>query len=153
MITLELDVDRDDPLKNQGKSQTISKNKSKTKSQIKNQVKDQNRGLDVDREDVRRRLLAKKQELVSRVEQTYRDIHGREERGSTDSGEQSVEMESRDLMLTLEAEARSELRSIDKALQRLADGRYGRCVHCGQTISEARLLALAYADSCMRCAA
>jgi len=106
----------------------------------------------VDQEDARRRLIAKKQELVRRVEQTYRDVHGREERVSADFGEQSVEMESRDLMLMLDAEAKGELRSIDKALQRIADGQYGRCIHCGKPISDARLQALAFADSCIHCA-
>ena len=47
---------------------------------------------------------------------------------------------------------RSILEQIDAALQRLADGSFGRCTNCGSEISEERLNALPYTPVCARCA-
>jgi DnaK suppressor protein len=40
---------------------------------------------------------------------------------------------------------------IDKALVRLAEGRYGACDDCGEDIAEARLRAMPFAVRCKRC--
>jgi DnaK suppressor protein len=47
---------------------------------------------------------------------------------------------------------RSILDEINAALERIADGTFGRCTHCGSPISEERLKALPYAPTCVRCA-
>ncbi len=44
-----------------------------------------------------------------------------------------------------------ELGQIEHALQRIAAGVYGRCEFCGGKISEARLNALPYTNSCIDC--
>ena len=44
-----------------------------------------------------------------------------------------------------------ELGQIEHALQRLSAGVYGRCEFCGGKISEARLNALPYTNSCIDC--
>lgn len=97
-------------------------------------------------------LLALKQELASRVERTHKRIHGREERVSANFAEQSVEMESQQLVLSLDADGRRELREIDTALERIEAGTYGECTQCGKQIAEARLRALPYAALCIDCA-
>src|SRR4051812_24543739 len=50
----------------------------------------------------------------------------------------------------VEIESR-ELGQIEHALQRIASGMYGRCEFCGGKISEARLNALPYTNSCIDC--
>jgi DnaK suppressor protein len=40
---------------------------------------------------------------------------------------------------------------IDRALQRLADGRYGACDDCGKDIVESRLRAMPFAERCRQC--
>ena len=50
----------------------------------------------------------------------------------------------------VEIESR-ELGQIEHALQRIAAGVYGRCEFCGAKISEARLNALPYTNSCIDC--
>lgn len=50
----------------------------------------------------------------------------------------------------VEIESR-ELGQIEHALQRIAAGVYGRCEFCGGKISEARLNALPYTNSCIDC--
>jgi len=47
---------------------------------------------------------------------------------------------------------RSILDEIVAALQRISDGKFGRCTHCGAAISEERLNAIPYSALCVRCA-
>jgi len=51
------------------------------------------------------------------------------------------------------AHARARLREVDDALERLAEGRYGRCVRCGKAIGRERLVARPAASLCIECAA
>jgi DnaK suppressor protein len=50
-------------------------------------------------------------------------------------------------------QARGRLADINDALDRIAQGRYGRCEDCGQPISTARLAARPAARTCISCAA
>jgi DnaK suppressor protein len=50
----------------------------------------------------------------------------------------------------VEIESR-ELSQIEHALERIAAGMYGRCEFCGGKISEARVNALPYTNSCIDC--
>jgi RNA polymerase-binding transcription factor DksA len=106
----------------------------------------------VDQKLARERLLTKRQDLLLRLQLTYKDLHGRDERVSADFGEQSVEMESRELMMTLDADGREELGKIDRALNRINAGRYGLCILCGEMIADARLQALTATETCIACA-
>ncbi len=49
-------------------------------------------------------------------------------------------------------DARAQLSELDAALDRLHEGRYGRCVECGEWISAARLEALPATQRCIACA-
>lgn len=49
------------------------------------------------------------------------------------------------------AHSRQMLDDITAALKRMDDGVYGICPDCGEEISEDRLIALPYANSCMKC--
>ena len=102
--------------------------------------------------DVRKNLEVLRDELNARVERTHKHIHERDERVSADYGEQSVEMENQELVIMLDAEAKDELRQIDKALKRLDEKSYGQCTKCGEMIAEARLVALPFVESCIECA-
>lgn len=56
-------------------------------------------------------------------------------------------------MLTgLQAEARSELRELDSALERIEARDYGLCAACGNPIGRPRLEARPYATLCIECA-
>ncbi len=44
-----------------------------------------------------------------------------------------------------------ELEQIERALERIKHGYYGRCEYCGGKVSEARLNALPYTNSCIDC--
>jgi RNA polymerase-binding transcription factor DksA len=46
---------------------------------------------------------------------------------------------------------RQEIRAIDEALARLADGSFGVCIECRRRIAQGRLLAVPTARRCIRC--
>ncbi|MCE3554896.1 TraR/DksA family transcriptional regulator [Pseudonocardia sp. RS11V-5] len=55
-------------------------------------------------------------------------------------------------LLGLLGGARDEIAALDRAADRLREGGYGRCAHCGAVIPEVRLEALPAADTCLACA-
>ena len=50
------------------------------------------------------------------------------------------------------AEAEQGLVRVRQAQQRLAEGRYGECLCCGEPIDAARLAAMPVAEYCLHCA-
>lgn len=50
------------------------------------------------------------------------------------------------------SQERTQLRDLDRALERLRDGSYGRCERCGQPIAAQRLAARPTASTCITCA-
>jgi RNA polymerase-binding transcription factor DksA len=103
-------------------------------------------------EELRARLLARRDELAERVRRVGADLHRREEPLSADFAEQVVEQENLDVLHSLEVEGKVELARVERALVRLERGEYATCSRCGEEIAPARLAALPYADTCIRCA-
>ncbi len=99
--------------------------------------------------EYQRLLLAKRQELLERVNAIARDS---QHPSSADSEEQAVELESEEVLSALDEEARHTLQLIEQALQRIESGGYGVCTECGKPISPARLKVLPYAPLCIECA-
>lgn len=58
---------------------------------------------------------------------------------------------ARDLELALDERETAELRLVDAALARIADGTYGQCMDCGVEIPAARLHVAPEAARCIRC--
>jgi DnaK suppressor protein len=57
----------------------------------------------------------------------------------------------REIVLTLEGNAQAAIAHIDRAMQKLDDGSYGRCDRCGLPIGEDRLRAAPFANLCIEC--
>jgi DnaK suppressor protein len=75
-----------------------------------------------------------------------------EEKSSVrDTEEQSVSDFVEEVDFTLMQMKSETLAKIDEALQRLAEGTYGRCLDCGREIPGARLVALPFAARCRDC--
>jgi len=106
----------------------------------------------MDKTQAKAALLAMKQDLTGRVERTHHRLHQRGERVSANFAEQSVEMENQQLVMSLDADGKQELRDINAALARIEAGTYGECTHCGQQVAEARLQALPHTALCIDCA-
>lgn len=95
------------------------------------------------------RLEAQLSELSARLRRIEQDLA---EPLNADSSEQAVEMEDD---ASLEAQGlmlRRQIASIDRALERIANGTYGECVRCGGEIAPARLEARPEAGLCIECA-
>ncbi len=57
-----------------------------------------------------------------------------------------------ELTLSLVGSDQAALDEIDRALERIKDGSFGRCEGCGSMIPKSRLEAIPYAALCVRCA-
>jgi RNA polymerase-binding protein DksA len=71
---------------------------------------------------------------------------------SADFSEQAAELENQDALGAIENSELQEIRQIQVALQRIADGTYGVCANCGEAIDPKRLKALPTASRCISCA-
>ena len=101
-------------------------------------------------DDVRQRLIAKKEELLARLD---RISENRRRPLEADSAERATQTENLEVVDALGNEARQELKKIDEALDRLSSGDFGVCMTCGGDISADRILAHPYARRCIDCAA
>lgn len=53
--------------------------------------------------------------------------------------------------LSVEFDLEKTLRDINKSLERIEKGTYGKCTYCGKEISEDRLLARPVSSACVEC--
>ncbi len=67
--------------------------------------------------------------------------------------DQAIDLEDDEVLERLGRANQQELRLLNDALKRIADGSYGVCAKCGEDISQARLDAVPYAVLCRNCAA
>ena len=66
--------------------------------------------------------------------------------------DQAIDLEDDEVLERLGQANGQELRLLNDALKRIADGAYGICGECGDDISQARLDAVPYAMICRNCA-
>lgn len=104
--------------------------------------------IDVDKQKAR--LLARKAELRARLVRIEDEL---DDPVSPDIEERSVERQGDEVLEAMGGAGVAELRGIDAALDRIAQGRYGLCARCGEPIAEARLEAVPHAALCQECQA
>jgi DnaK suppressor protein len=96
-------------------------------------------------------LLARRSALRSALAGELADLRGNRTAQSGDSADVAFDAGSEEIASQLaEIEAR-ELSQIDRALQRLKQGTYGLCEICQTKIPVARLNALPYSTTCIKC--
>lgn len=103
----------------------------------------------VDTAQFETRLKARQAELNSRLHHIENDLDAP---APADSEERAVEREGDEVLEDLGNAGLSELRAIEAALGRVADGTFGECVNCGEEIAPARLEAVPHAPLCQNCA-
>jgi DnaK suppressor protein len=72
---------------------------------------------------------------------------------SADSEERATDLENQDALEGIKNSEIQEIRQIQGALKRIAEGTYGVCVQCRAEIDPKRLKALPIAARCISCAA
>jgi RNA polymerase-binding transcription factor DksA len=94
------------------------------------------------------RLLARQHELTRRLGKIETDL---DTTPNPDSEERATERENDEVLEELGLQGQMELKAIEAALKRIADGTYGTCVRCGGQISAERLEAVPHAALCREC--
>jgi len=102
-------------------------------------------------ERFRKQLLAKRQDLLSRVLSARSSEMEASDADAPDLGDRALSNVSLDLSYQLSAGERDLLRRIDEAIARIDKGEYGECVHCGKKVQMARLEAVPWARHCVSC--
>ena len=95
-----------------------------------------------------------------RLRNRLRDLNARlsgveaefDQPADADSEERASEREGDEVLESLGNAGLLEIRMIQAALGRIADGTFGECVACGELISEERRNAVPHAARCKRCA-
>lgn len=115
-------------------------------------MQDRDEGLADDYEEIRNRLVRRRDELNGRVSAIAQGV-GRGRPLDPDFEEQAVERQNEEVIDALDEAARRELAQIARALARMERGEYGVCTACGEPIPLPRLRAVPYTDLCVSCAA
>lgn len=69
-----------------------------------------------------------------------------------DVADQAVFSYQKEMLFSQGTEGHSQLTLVRLALERLEDGTFGECLHCGNVIGEKRLEALPWTPYCIECA-
>lgn len=102
-------------------------------------------------------LLRIHQQLLAQRESLRRslveDLHAAEvhDEGVGDEGDAALDGAQTEINSQLAALESRELSQIEHAIQQIRDGHYGICAGCGDRISLARLKALPFTTSCIKC--
>lgn len=104
---------------------------------------------------LQQRLGERRRELQAVLHGEYGDLSGArqpEVQGPESHPDETASRQTRDeLRMALAHHDVVELRLIDAALARIADGHYGECVDCGEPIGYERLVAAPYTARCLSC--
>ena len=93
--------------------------------------------------------LKERQDYLNKALHRFEDAL--DEPPSKDFEDRATEREHDEVLEGLGTSGLDELRRIEAALNRIADGTYGICAKCGEDISTERLDAVPYAALCRNC--
>ena len=98
---------------------------------------------------IEERLRRRLRELTERLKKAESEL---DQPMNADAEDRATEREGDEVLEGLGNAGRAEIRMIEAALDRIRDGTFGKCVECGEAISEERLDAVPYAARCRNCA-
>lgn len=102
-------------------------------------------------ETIRKRLKAKRQEVMDVYVRDLRVGQGLSDAGAEDLVDRANDAYNREFMLSLSGSERDALLEVEQAIERLDDGTYGQCDHCEEKIPARRLQAVPWARYCIDC--
>lgn len=100
-------------------------------------------------DDIARTLELRLAELTGHIAEIDSELRSKL---AADWEEQATQLEDQDALEGIEKSKLQEIRQIRETLRRIAEGSYGICSQCGETISPKRLAALPTATRCIACA-
>ena len=98
----------------------------------------------------KQQITARINELTAHMQKLSDDL---DQPLPADLEDQAIDLEDDEVLSGLGRANLQEVRLLNAALKRIADGSYGICMKCGDDISAARLDAVPYAVLCRTCAA
>ena len=104
-----------------------------------------------DLDQFKKRLLEERMVIIKEMDKFIEDANTFGKDGTMDIGDEASELSSRQLLLSLSESERKKLLEIDRALERIVEGTYGRCAECGEPISHKRLEVKPSALYCVAC--
>ncbi len=109
-------------------------------------------------QEFEKRLLQEREKIVKGINYDSGQIATTQTEASGDlsayanhMADQGTETEKRELSSLNLSRQKEILFSIDHALRKIHQGRYGICEKCGKTIEKKRLKIIPYARSCIKC--
>ncbi|MDO8473424.1 MAG: TraR/DksA C4-type zinc finger protein [Dehalococcoidia bacterium] len=110
-----------------------------------------------DQAKLRDKLLNDKKRLEQELSEQKQGAPGtgekREENPFGNREEEAAEAAEMENRLALRKRLEDHIRDVDKTLEKVSKGTYGKCDDCGQPIGPERLEALPTANLCMKCKA
>ena len=107
--------------------------------------------------DFKKDLLSNKEKIIQDIKKMTA-VNSPESRNSTDEvsghvhmADVATDMYDREFNLSLASNDRELLNKIESAIQRINKGDFGLCSECKQSIQLARLKAIPYVETCLKC--
>ncbi len=97
------------------------------------------------------KLLDRRESLVGQVQEAELYSRERDAEATQDPADMAANAYTKELLVSMSDNDRKMLKLIDEALERIEEGRYGKCVRCGEALTERRLEAVPWARHCLRC--
>jgi DnaK suppressor protein len=100
----------------------------------------------------KKQLLQKRTELIDVVHKA--ESYGREmdaEAEAMDMADRASKSYTKEFMFSFSNLERQLIILVEEALERIQDGSYGECTHCGETLGRRRLEAVPWALLCVHC--
>ena len=102
-------------------------------------------------ETYKKRLLERRLELVETVSKTEQDGRQADEEVARDLADKASSSYNKEFLFKKSNDDRFILQLIQEALDRMEDGSYGTCVHCGGEMQQKRIDAVPWARHCLDC--
>ncbi len=104
-----------------------------------------------DKERYKKKLLAKKTEIIEALNEVLNQTKEVEPDVVQDAGDKAETSYTKEFLLNLSNTERKQLSEIDGALGRIEDCTYGTCQMCQKQINKKRLNAVPWACHCIQC--
>jgi DnaK suppressor protein len=104
-----------------------------------------------EKERYKKKLLARKNEIIDKLNEVYTESKEVEPGFAQDVGDKAEISYTKEFLLSLSDTERKQLLLIDEALKRIEDCTYGTCQMCNKPIGKKRLNAIPWAHYCIQC--
>lgn len=104
-----------------------------------------------DKERYKKKLLAKKAEIIEALNEVLTQSKEVEPDVVQDAGDKAETSYTKEFLLNLSNTEREQLSKIDEALERIEKCTYGTCQMCQKQINKKRLNAVPWARYCIQC--